>query len=125
MGRHGGRSESSRSSIDSGAPEFYIGGLTVTSNTAPNPNNNINGDFDWEAVDKRIDRRELSIFFGAEADDDAYVLPGIPPANQQQQPSEEEEVEEEDRDGLEWEVLLTFKTMRVGVEREKGGIFVF
>ncbi|CAI9281547.1 unnamed protein product [Lactuca saligna] len=142
-----GRSESSRSSIDSGAPEFFMGGLTVTDivsdsfesgggeveggpdmdrvrdydddtslhlcwdsfhldddNTTPNPNSNINGDFDWEEVDEheRIDGRELNMFFGAEADDDASVLPGIPPRNHE---SHEEE-EEEDRDGSDWEVLL-------------------
>ncbi|CAH1422370.1 unnamed protein product [Lactuca virosa] len=141
-----GRSESSRSSIDSGAPEFFMGGLTVTDivsdsfesgggevengpdmdrvrdyddetslhlcwdsfhldddNTTPNPNSNINGDFDWEEVDEheRIDGRELSMFFGAEADDDASVLPGIPPRNH-----ESHQEEEEDRDGSDWEVLL-------------------
>ncbi|KAL4584162.1 hypothetical protein LXL04_008753 [Taraxacum kok-saghyz] len=129
MDRHAARSESSRSSIDSGAPGFFMGGLTVTDmaedgpamdrdcddetslhlcwdafhldddNTTPNTNSNVNGDFDWEEVDERIDGRELSMFFGAEADDDASVLPGIPPVNQ-------EPVEAEDRDGLEWEVLL-------------------
>ncbi|KAL4592691.1 hypothetical protein LXL04_005694 [Taraxacum kok-saghyz] len=129
MDRHAARSESSRSSIDSGAPGFFMGGLAVTDmaedgpamdrdcddetslhlcwdafhldddNTTPNTNSNVNGDFDWEEVDERIDGRELSMFFGAEADDDASVLPGIPPVNQ-------EPVEAEDRDGLEWEVLL-------------------
>ncbi|KAI3766973.1 hypothetical protein L2E82_17054 [Cichorium intybus] len=138
IARNDARSESSHSSIDSGAPEFFMGGLTVTDivsdsfeagevedgpaidrdcddetslhlcwdafhldddNTTPNPNSNINGDFDWEEVDERIDGRDLSMFFGAEADDDASVLPGTSPVNQEPR-------EDEDREGLEWEVLL-------------------
>lgn len=63
-----------------------------------NPNSNTNEDFEWEEVDERVDEREvLSMFFGAEPDDDASVSPVIPT-----------DVEElaEDREALEWEVLL-------------------
>lgn len=142
-GYHGVRSESGDSSYESGAPEFFVGGVRVTDlgsdfdeageteiveveddsglemdagcddesgihlcwdafrleddNIPVNPNadGNINEDFEWEEVHE--EREVLSMFFEADVDDDdASVLPGIPPGGEQFQ---------EIQEAFEWQVL--------------------
>ncbi|KAI3759230.1 hypothetical protein L6452_06887 [Arctium lappa] len=145
---HVARSESVVSSYESGAPEFFIGGVRVTDlgsdsneseeteivevepdsgleivagcdddessihlcwdafrleddNIPVNPNANVNEDFEWEEVhDGNEEREVLSMFFEAdvddEDDDDASVLPGIPPGGEQFQ---------EIQEAFEWQVL--------------------
>ncbi|KAD2805944.1 hypothetical protein R6Q59_029057 [Mikania micrantha] len=73
--------------------------------TTANLNPNANDDFEWEEVDDRVDEREISsMFFGAEPDDDASVLPVL--LTGFQDPSEEnDDLEPDDASVL--PVLLT------------------
>lgn len=83
----------------------------VTVNANVGPNVNVNEDFEWEEVDD--DEREiLSMFFGAEADDDASVVPvnrvGVV----------EEELGENRGGNTDWEVLLNVHNFEPIVDYE-------
>ncbi|PWA90384.1 Zinc finger, RING/FYVE/PHD-type [Artemisia annua] len=83
--------------------------VTVSANVGPNVN--VNEDFEWEEVDD--DEREiLSMFFGAETDDDASVVPvnrvgGV-----------EEDLGENRGGNTDWEVLLNVHNFEPNVDYE-------
>ncbi|GKD68212.1 zinc finger, RING/FYVE/PHD-type containing protein [Tanacetum coccineum] len=86
------------------------GNVTVDVNANVGLSVNVNEDFEWEEVDD--DEREiLGMFFGAEADDDASVLPvnrvGV----------SEEELGE-NRGNTDWEVLLNVHNFEPNIDYE-------